>query len=325
MKRDISMLGLLFMSMSAIIGSGWLFASSYANTLAGPSSLLAWCVGGILVIIIAFVFAEICTMIPVVGASSRIPHYTHGTLTSYAFAWIIWLSYLFYAPTEVQATIQYLSVIYPSLTVSESGALSIYGYMLAVGSLFLFSVINVYSVRWLVRANTILTFIKIIIPVFISIIILSYFFSSVTEIVHPGGHKFAAHGVHGIMMAVSVGGIIFAFNGFKLAAEMAGECKNPKVALPVAIIGSIVICLFIYLLLQTSFLAAIAAGTDLSDSHLGPFASLAKAKKLNMIIPFIYAGAIIAPIAAGLMYFSSAAKSLYGMSKNGYLPDFLGK
>ena len=86
------MLGLLFMSMSAILGSGWLFASSYANTLAGPSSLVAWCVGGLLVIIIAFVFAEICTMIPVVGASSRIPHYTHGTLTSYAFAWIIWLS-----------------------------------------------------------------------------------------------------------------------------------------------------------------------------------------------------------------------------------------
>ena len=33
MKRNISIVGLLFMSMSAIIGSGWLFATSYADTL----------------------------------------------------------------------------------------------------------------------------------------------------------------------------------------------------------------------------------------------------------------------------------------------------
>ncbi|HJO92950.1 MAG TPA: APC family permease [Victivallales bacterium] len=325
MKRNISIIGLLFMSMSAIIGSGWLFAASYADTLAGSASLVSWVVGGILVIIIAFVFAEVCTIVPVIGSSSRIPHFTHGTLTSYAFAWITWLSYLIYAPTEVQATIQYLSVKYPSLTVSGAGALSTQGYLLAAAILLLFSIINVYSIRWLVRANSILTVIKVIIPVFVSIVILCYFFTSFGQIMHPAGAPFSTHGLHGILTAISVVGIIFAFNGFKLAAEMAGDCKNPKVALPIAIIGSVVICLFIYLLLQTAFLSATGPGSNLANSHLGPFASLAKDHNLKMLVPFIYAGAIIAPIAAGLMYFSSASKSLYGMSKNGYLPGIFGK
>ncbi|MCP4181669.1 MAG: APC family permease [bacterium] len=326
MKRNISIVGLLFMSMSAIIGSGWLFAASYADTLAGSASLISWIIGGILVIIIAFVFAEVCTIVPVVGSSSRIPHFTHGTLTSYTFAWITWLSYLIYAPTEVQATIQYISVKYPSLTVSSSGALSAHGYILAAIILLLFSIINVYSIRWLVRANSILTIIKVIIPVFVSIVILCYFFTSFGKIAHPAGAAFSTHGLHGILTAISVGGIIFAFNGFKLAAEMAGDCKNPKVALPIAIIGSVIICLIIYLLLQTAFLSATgSSSSELANSHLGPFATLAKQHNLKMLVPFIYAGAIIAPIAAGLMYFSSASKSLYGMSKNGYLPKIFGK
>jgi amino acid transporter len=325
MKRHISIVGLLFMSMSAIIGSGWLFAASYADTLAGSAALISWIIGGVLVIIIAFVFAEVCTIVPVIGSSSRIPHFTHGSLTSYTFAWITWLSYLIYAPTEVQATIQYLSVKYPSLTVSGAGALSAHGYILAAIILLLFSIINVYSIRWLVRANSILTVIKVFIPVFVSIVILCYFFTSFGKVMHPAGAAFSTHGLHGILTAISVGGIIFAFNGFKLAAEMAGECKNPKTALPIAIIGSVIICLVIYLLLQIAFLSAISTTSELANSHLGPFASLAKAHNLKMLVPFIYAGAIIAPIAAGLMYFSSASKSLYGMSQNGYLPKIFGK
>ena len=85
MQRHISVVGLLFMSMSAIIGSGWLFAEDYAFSFAGSASMASWVIGAALIMIVAFTFAEICTMVPVVGSSSRIPHFTHGTLTSYIF------------------------------------------------------------------------------------------------------------------------------------------------------------------------------------------------------------------------------------------------
>ncbi len=63
MKREISSLGLLFTSVSAIMGSGWLFSAFYASEAAGPASLISWIIGGILICIIAFVFGEICAMI----------------------------------------------------------------------------------------------------------------------------------------------------------------------------------------------------------------------------------------------------------------------
>jgi len=324
MQRHISAVGLLFMSMSAIIGSGWLFAEAYAWTFAGSAAMASWIIGAVLVTLVAFTFAELCTMIPLVGSSTRIPPVTHWTMTSYLFAWITWISSLIYAPTEVQATIQYLSIHVPSLAASADGTLSVPGYAVAFCALLVFSVFNVFSLRWLVNANSFLTVIKVILPVVLSVLILQQFYSSFQEIVRPRGAAFAPNGIHGILSAISIGGIVFAFNGFKLAAEMAGDCRNPKVALPIAIIGSILICLLVYLLLQVAYLSTLSAQADDGVSRLGPFAALAKEHHLTTMVPIIYAGAIVAPLAAGLMYFSSASKSLYGMSQNGYLPRFFG-
>jgi amino acid transporter len=89
MRRSISPLTLLFASVSAILGSGWLFASFYTARLAGPSVILAWILGGFAVVVIAFVFAELCALLPVTGSSTRIPQYTHGVFVSFLFSWFI--------------------------------------------------------------------------------------------------------------------------------------------------------------------------------------------------------------------------------------------
>ncbi|MDA0911478.1 MAG: amino acid permease, partial [Proteobacteria bacterium] len=170
--RNISIAGLLFSSISAILGSGWLFAASQTASYAGHAAMLSWIIGALLIMIIAFVFAEICTMIPVTGSSTRIPHITHGTLVSFIFAWIIWLSYLTLAPTEVQAIIQYLAVFFPTLINTSSGGLSASGFGFAAFLLLLISILNTYSLHWLIRANNFLTIIKIIVPSIIAIIIL---------------------------------------------------------------------------------------------------------------------------------------------------------
>ena len=44
-------------------------------------------------------------------------------------------------------------------------------------------------------------------------------------------YGFSPMHTHGILAALSTGGIVFAFHGFKQAAEMAGEAKNPNTAI----------------------------------------------------------------------------------------------
>ena len=82
----------------------------------------------------------------------------------------------------------------------------------------------------------------------------------------------------------------------------------------------------LFLLLQLAFMASLTSD-NLSGgwSHLKLYnnnsLSILKQDNLTDYISMLSVAAIIAPLASGLMYCSSAARSLYGMSKNGYLPD----
>ena len=327
MKRSISCLTLLLTSISAILGSGWLFASYYTAKLAGPSALIAWLIGSAMVIILAFVFAELCAMLPITGSSTRIPQYTHGTLVGFLFSWIIWLAYASLVPTEVQAVIQYLNYFIPGI-VYGNGALTSMGYVWATGLVLLISAFNMFSLRWLLHCNNILTGLKIAIPLFISIVVLAYVFTP-NHLMHPGGSQFMPCGMHGVLTAIATGGIVFAFNGFKQACEMAGEAKRPSRSLPLAIIGSVLICLVVYLFLQIAALCSInhfnLAGVDWLHLHLpgqnSPISSIVVQDKLSTLLPLLYTGAIVGPMAAALMYAGSASRSLYGMSKNEYIPN----
>lgn len=327
-KRSIKRIPLLFASVSAILGSGWLFSAYYASVLAGPSALLSWLFAGAAVIIVAFVFAELSAMLPVTGSSVRVPHCTHGTLVSFVFSWLIWLSYVAFTPTEVQAVVQYLSYYFPGLLYPDAG-LTHRGYLTATGLMLLVSMINVFSLRWLMRCNTLLTLLKVLIPAFIALVLIGAFFSP-HQLVHPGHSTFMPFGLHGVFAAMASGGIVFAFNGFKQACEMAGEAENPSRSLPFAIVGSVLLCLLLYLLLQIAFLVALTPA-DLAQGweHMAlahgssPLAAISTEHHLSWMLPLLYTGAIIGPLAAGLMYAGSAARSLSATSHNGYLPEFL--
>lgn len=330
MRRQISPFALLFASVSAILGSGWLFAAYYASQLAGPAAIIAWLIGGGLIMLVAFTFAELSALIPVAGSSVRIPQYTHGTLVSFMFAWLTWLAWVSLVPTEVQAVIQYLSYYMPKLVHTDS-SLTHYGYLFASGLMLIITLINIYSLRWLMRCNTLLTILKIIIPLLLSAVIISHTGLHIPHSSQHARHHFAPYGMHGIFAAIASGGILFTFNGFKQACEMAGEAKHPSRSLPLAVVGSVAICLLIYLSLQISFIAAVTphelahggwAQLDLPHAQ-SPLAAIFQAHGLHTFLPLLYVGAIIGPLAAAFMNMLSASRSLYGKSENGYLPKFL--
>ena len=199
-KRTITPFALLLATISAIIGSGWLFSSYYASSLAGPSSIISWIIGGIGVIIIAFTFAEICTLIPVTGSSTRTPLLSHGTLTSFIFSWMIWLSWMSMVPTEVQAVVQYGTYFFPGLTLG-TGKLTNLGLSIAAIIMLILSAINVYSLRWLLKCNNILTILKFFIPLIIAIAILFHHHDMHTAL----ARGFAPDNLHGVLAALSSG------------------------------------------------------------------------------------------------------------------------
>ena len=328
MKRSVSTLALLFTSVSAILGSGWLFAAYYAATIAGPSALLSWGIAGACIIFVAFVFVELTTMLPVMGSSTRIPHMTHGTLVGFMYAWVIWLCYAAIPPTEVQAVIQYSSFYFPGLT-NANGSLTGDGYICATVLMLIICGINAFSLRWLLRSNTSLTFMKILIPLVIIAIIFTHYFS-LKHIIHPNHETFFPMGIKGTLSAISAGGMVYAFNGFTQACELSGAVKRPAFSLPIAIIGSILLTFLIYFGLQVAFFTSIQAfnlahgWSHLTLEHANsPLAAILYQDNLSWLLPVLFVGAIVGPLAASLIYTNGAAQSLRSKSIDGYLPKFL--
>ena len=57
LRREGRIVGLLFASVTSMIGSGWLFGAYHASKLAGPLAIWSWVVGAVIIMLIALCFA----------------------------------------------------------------------------------------------------------------------------------------------------------------------------------------------------------------------------------------------------------------------------
>ena len=329
LRKDITSWGLLMTSLGAMIGSGWLFGALYAAQIAGPASIFSWIIGGFLLIIIGLNFAELSTALPLAGGISRYTHITHGSLVSFTVTWLAWLPCVATAPTEAQAILEYSAhylpwTIYSSL---EEHVLTLEGWGCAIVLIFLFSVINLYAIKAVLRFNNLITYWKLFIPV----IVIVWIFCSHFEIGNFTDYNgFAPFGIQNILWAIPAAGIIFSYLGFRECISMAGETKNPKRAVPLALIGSVIICTVLYVSLQIILIGALTPDmlsegwSKLSVSiHTGPLASIAIGLGIFWLAKLIYIDALISPAGTAVIYTATTARLNYGISANKYLPEFM--
>lgn len=331
LARRFTPISLLMLSINGMVGSAWLFAPLYAAKIAGPAAIIAWMIGGFATALVALTFAEVSVLFPVAGGSAQIPQLSHGALTSFILSWIAWLSALTMAPIEVQAILQYASTYFTSLVSIENGVpvLTHLGLLWATILMLLFCIINVASYKGLVRFNFILfTFKVLVIIIAVAALMITSFHSS--NFAGLTATPFTMTGWQAILTAVASGGVAFAFTGFKHGVELAGETKRLALAIPLAIVGSVICCLLLYIGLQVAFIGALNPST-LSGGweqltftgDVGPFAGLAAGLGLVWLVKLLYIDAVVSPSGAGLIYVTSTARILYAMSEIGYLPRWL--
>lgn len=331
LNRRFTPLHMLLLSINGMVGSAWLFAPLYAAKIAGSAAIIAWILGGAATVLISLTFAELSTLLPIDGGTTRFSQLSHGALTSFIISWVSWLSCVTMPPIEVQAVLQYSSTYFPSLTHLVNGmpVLTAIGMMWATLIMLALCIINVASFKGLVRFNFILFAFKILVMVFVVLFFIKTKFHWQNLAINSHG---ATISWQAILTAVATGGIAFAFTGFKHGVELAGETTNSKIAVPLAIVGSVICCLLLYLGVQIAFIGALDpvllknGWQHLSFSgDVGPFVGIAGLLGLFWLVKFLYIDAAISPLGAGLIYVTSTARIIYAMSKNGYLPKFLSK
>jgi amino acid transporter len=326
-RRDVGVLGLMFVSLGSIIGSGWLFGALYAAQEAGPAALVSWGLGAGFMLVLALVHAELGGAYSVAGGTARFPHYSHGSLVGFTMGWVWWLGAATVAPIEVEAALQYFTHYLPWLTATSGGetVLTVQGYAIAVVLMAVFTVVNILGVARLAKSNNLIMVWKIAIPVLALVTLMAVHFHAGNFTAHGG---FFPYGFHGIFSAVATGGVIFAYQGFEQAIQLGSESRNPGRNIPLAVVGAMLVGIVIYVLLQVAFIAALDphnlshGWSKLAFEGLaGPFAGLASAVGLGWLAILLYVDAAVSPGGTGLLYVATGSRVWYALGHNGYIPS----
>jgi len=351
LRTSLNTWDLLFLSLGGIIGSGWLFAAYAASSIAGPAAIISWIIGGVIVLIIAMNYAELGAMIPRSGAIVRYGQYSHGNLAGYFMAWAYFLSAVSVPAIEAEAVIEYANPYVGNGSLLYNGVvLQPIGIFFAALLMVFFFFLNYWGIKVMGKTNTGMTWWKMILPLVTILLLVTVRFdvaNFVTLAAGSTGSGFMPYGFAPVMAAVATSGIVFSFLGFRQGLDYGGESRTPQRSIPIATIGSVLIGILIYVLLQVAFIGAINFGdlgipngswislaplasgaylnAPITALNSAPFASIASSVGLVMLTYVLFADAYVSPSGTLNVYLGTSMRTLYGTAALGYLPESMMK
>lgn len=295
--RHITMIAL-----GGAIGAGLFKGSSSAIAAAGPSVLIAYFIGGI---VLYFVMKSLEKLV----LSSKDPHGLSGLVQPYLgnhtadfTDWVYWSMWMINIIAEAVAAASFLQLWFANVPT--------WVFVLIIA--LLTSLINLFSVALFAETEYWLAFIKI--SVVILLIIFGVFLVAkqifdtnlVTTFSGMAAHGgFAPHGFKGVINSLLI--VIYSYGGSELIAITVSETEDPKRAIPKAIRGVIGRIISFYII-PMFLLLVIYNWQTLATSSMSPFVMVFN----KMHIPF--AGDIVNLIII-LALFSSINSGIYASSR----------
>ncbi|MGH3095427.1 MAG: APC family permease [Streptosporangiales bacterium] len=335
LRRSMSLTQLLFLGVSAQVGSGWLFAVLAAAGVAGPAAIVSWIIACLLIGFVALSYAEIASMLPRSGAIVRYTYLSHGSFAGWIIGWAYWLSAVSIPPIEAEATLTYIGGRFQALHLLEDqNGVDVLtwpqGIIAGIILMAFFFALNFFGAKLLSESNRWVTIWKLLIPT----LTFCFLFAVLNGSNFHAYGGFVPRGIAPIFHAIATSGIIFSLLGFRQALDYGGEVRKPQRNVPLATWGSIAIPLVLYTLLQVAFIGAINWGdmgikTGQWDKLVsgawadGPFFHALDSAGIAALSAFgslLLIDAAISPAATGWVYLGTATRTGYGLGVHRNIP-----
>lgn len=337
LKRSLNLWQLTLLGISTQLGSGWLFAALSSASVAGPAAIISWVLGAVMFILCSLPWIELGTLCPRSGGIVRFPALSHGAFAGWVTGWGYWIGTVCLPAVEAQATLTYLGGSFPQLGLVRAEAETTVlawpnGILGGMAILALYFALNLFGVKLLAKVNTWVTLWKVLVPTTTFLLLFTGFRSS--NFATP--HGFFPTGTGGVVHALATGGIAFAYLGSRQVLDYAGEARRPKRDIPLAVVGSCLVPLLVYLGLQIGLLGALDwhsagvtpghwAGLAGSAWASAPLFHALGAAGFGGFATVLLIDAAVSPAANGWVTLGSAARSSFAFGADGYAPTGLAK
>ena len=297
--RTLTLADSIGIGINGIVGSGVYLLVAPLALVGGSASVGGVLLCGALCVLIALNFAELSSMFDQSGGPYLYARLAFGPVAGFCVGWLGMATGVLGLAAVALGFAAAFAVFVPALAEARGAV--------AVGLICLLGAINYRGVRAAGRTSTFLSVAKIA-PLLVLALAGLFSARTATPLPAPPG---------GVIKSAFLA--IFMMSGFEYAAVPAGEVKDARRTIPLAIVGSIAFASLLYAALQWVSLGSLP-GLDrrqnpLADLGLhlfGPFGgTLIGLTALTSMAGFCAGVALVAP-----RYFTA-------MAKDGYLPERL--
>ena len=279
LERQLGLFDSSMMVIGIVIGSG-IFMTTGLMAEALPSAsliLLAWILGGLQMLSGALTYAELGAAMPKAGGQYVYLREAYGPLSGFLFGWVAFVAYISGTNAAIAVAIaEHLGSFYPSLSTHNSiigiGSFSISGgQIFALSLIVVLSLINYLGIvfgKWVQNIFTVLKIGSILL------------FALAGLFISTGNHLDLSlnptdMSIGSILtgMGIALVAVNWTVGGWEYVTFAAGEIKNPKKNLPLALIIGTIIILVLYFLINIAYLKVLPMDTLIGEIKVGEMAA----------------------------------------------------
>jgi APA family basic amino acid/polyamine antiporter len=347
LKRVLGKWSLTAIGIGAIIGGGiFVLTGTGAYYHAGPALALSFIIAGVACVFAALCYSEFASILPVEGSAYAYAYGTIGELFAWIIGWGLILEYAMGSMTVAVSWSGYFNKLLkmfglhlPDWLTNDPGSYTGEGFSMNLPAfcivIFVISIL-IKGTQSAAKANNLIVMLKVSAVLFV-IIAGAFFINTAnwhpfipdaTSIVDAAGQSHEAYGIKGVISGAAA--IFFAYVGFDAVSTQAGEAINPKKDVPFAIITSLLVCTFLYILVSL-----VLTGM-MNYDDFNPLGKYPEAIKAPVAYAFDIAGqawagyvvtiaATVGLISVLMVMIMGQSRIFLGMSKDGLIPPVFSK
>jgi len=361
LKRALGPINLVTLGIGAIIGAGiFVLTGAAAALYAGPAIMLSYILAGIGCVFAGLCYAEFASMIPIAGSAYTYGYATLGEIVAWIIGWDLILEYAFGAATVASgwsstlvAFLQDYGINLPPQICDVPGALwvmvdgrwgpaSSFGIsndqamllphvtttfnLIAFIAILIVTTILIIGIKESANFNTaivfvklaaVLTFIAVALPFVLNHPALSH--ENWKVFLPPNTGSFGSYGWSGVFRGAAV--VFFAYIGFDAVSTAAQEARKPQKDMPIGILGSLIICTFLYIVVS----GLLTATVHYTRLNIGAPVSLAiRETGVKWGSYVVNAGALAGLSTVMLVMLLGQSRVFYSMAHDGLLWKWAG-
>lgn len=249
LKRKYGLLTTTMVAISATLGSSILISFGQVAFYAKFNPilmLLAWALGGLLIIPSLLIFAETTVSYPENGTTYN--WLKKANYKAFAF-WFGWILVLIVSATAIASiTIACSSLIASLFNITNPWIIKAIG----IGLMLVIGLFHIFLKQLVIVSQTIFTFLKLLPILFIIVIAIIY--GSFNNFKNQGGSNLTETYVSSYLLLPAIAMTMFAYSGVESVTYIAGEIKEPKKNIIRAKILATIVVIAVYLILALSFI-----------------------------------------------------------------------